>query len=97
MSAISKISLINPNSIKRYSLKTTVNGKYKRCADITKISAIGLGVQILRLPSWEIPDVSITALFGAYFIKGIKELFSQRKNLELIKKRALAIKNTSQK
>lgn len=89
---------INPKTCmqpKPYRLKTTKNAVYNRNLDLMTVSGAGFGVQLCRIPSWEIFDVSIAAILGAFTIKGMVELIKSRKELQPIIARAKSIKQIS--
>ena len=88
-----KISKITNPNLNRYFKKNTLGGKYERNIDTSIVSGIAFGVQLFRLPSWQIPDIGITAGLGTLAIKSFIEAMKNKKDLIQIKKRALNIKN----
>lgn len=88
-----KINPLATKSFNRYFAKNTVKARYERNLDATVASSIALGIQILRLPDWQIHDIGITAGFGTLAIKNFTEAIKNKIALNPIKKRAIEIKN----
>ena len=88
-----KITEITNKNINRYFKKNTVKGKYNRHLDTAMASSIAFGIQILRIPFWQIPDVGITAGLGTLAIKCFTDALKIKKDLTPIKKRAMRIKD----
>ena len=88
-----KISKITNTNINRYLKKNTINGKYERNIDTAIASCVAFGVQILRIPFWQIPDVGIPAGLGTLAIKCFTDALKIKKDLTPIKKRAMRIKD----
>ena len=88
-----KIAKITNNTTSRYFKKNTIHGNYERNKDLALTCGLAFGVQLLRMPFWQIPDIGITAGFGALAIKKFTDALKNRKDLTPIKKRALNIKN----
>lgn len=83
------------NSLGKYCRKSTVNAKYNRNLDIATVSGVGTAIQFLRLPSWGIHDIGITAFLGTIALKESAEAFKNRIELSSIIKRAKSIKKAS--
>jgi hypothetical protein len=81
----------------KYLTKNTVNARFNRHLDVGTLSALGTGVQIARMPNWQIPDIGITSMFASVSIKNLSEAVKDFIALKPIRKRALSIKNCNKK
>lgn len=82
-------------SIIRYQLKNTISGQYKRHKLKAELSALATGAQLLRFPSWQIHDISITSFLGAFAIDNFRKALTNLRDLKPIKNRALQIKKAA--
>lgn len=87
-----KINPIVPKTVRRYCSKNTVNARYERNMDLAVLSGLGLTAQVFRLPSWNMPDVGITAFLGTSLFHGLIQAMKHKKDLAPIVKRAKVIK-----
>ena len=90
-----KVNNLITKPIKRYYCKNTINAKYNKHVDRAFFSGVATGIQLLRLPSWQIEDIGITAAFITIFSKNFLESLTNLKQLNEIKKRAINIKKRS--
>jgi hypothetical protein len=77
----------------KYLYKNTVNARYNRHLDAGTVCVLGTGVQIARMPSWQIQDLGITSIFASVAIKNFGEAVKDFIALKPIRKRAFAIKH----
>ena len=90
-----KVNSIIPKTVKRYSLKNTISGKYNRSKDVATISTLATTVQIGRIPFWGLHDIGLTAVLATITLGSIKNLMNIRTSLQPIVERAKAIKKAS--
>ncbi len=88
-----KINSVIPRNVKRYTLKNTVNARYERAKDFITFSSLGLAIEHLRFPVWQIEDITITAMAVTIAVKSFIELVKNRIALQPIIKRAKKIKS----
>ena len=90
-----KINSLIPKSTKRYILKNTVQKKIEKNTDLALLGAVGVTTQVARIASWDVQDIAITSFFATLFVKSFVNLFKNRLDYNLIKKRAVSIKKAS--
>lgn len=87
-----RINSVISKHASRYIRKNTINAKYSKNKDLALVSGLALGVQLMRLPSWQVSDIGITTACATLAIKGFCEAIKNKFALKPIKKRAMDIK-----
>ncbi len=76
----------------RYLSKNTTRAKYNRSMDLMTISGIATGVQLFRMPVWDICDMGITSGLAVTTYGALGNALRHLIHLQPIRKRAIKIK-----
>ena len=90
-----KINPVITKPVKKYFCKNTINAKHDRHMDAALLNGLATVGQAFRFPAWHIEDVTLTAIFLAFFITNSIQGFAELKDLYSLKKRAIKIKKHS--
>lgn len=82
-------------NVNRYLYKNTTRAKYNRSMDFATFSGIATGIQVFRIPTWDIHDVGITAGLATTTYAAIGNALRHLINLQPIRKRAIQIKKAA--